>query len=65
MLVTGGGSKLEGFLDLLRQRIPVEVEPGRVFLHARSQLSLSEEALAEAEPVLAVAVGLAIPGRNA
>jgi type IV pilus assembly protein PilM len=64
VLVTGGGSKLEGFLELLRQRIPVEVEPGRVFLHARSQLSLSEEALAEAEPVLAVAVGLAIPGRD-
>lgn len=64
VLVTGGGSKLEGFLDLLRQRIPVEVEPGRVFLHARSQLSLSEEALAEAEPVLAVATGLAIPGRD-
>jgi type IV pilus assembly protein PilM len=63
VLVTGGGSKLEGFLDLLRQRIPVQVEIGRVFQHARSQLSLSEEALAEAEPVLAVAVGLAIPGR--
>ena len=64
VLVTGGGSKLEGFLDLLRQRIPVQVAPGQVFQHARSQLSLSEEALAEAEPVLAVAVGLAIPGRN-
>ena len=65
VLVTGGGSKLEGFLDLLRQRIPVQVEAGRVFQNARSQLSLSEEALAEAEPVLAVAVGLAIPGRTA
>ncbi|MDH5225263.1 MAG: type IV pilus assembly protein PilM [Actinomycetota bacterium] len=65
VLVTGGGSKLEGFLELLRQRIPVEVEAGQVFHHARSQLSLSDEALAEAEPVLAVAVGLAIPGRNA
>jgi type IV pilus assembly protein PilM len=65
VLVTGGGSKLEGFLELLRQRIPVEVEAGQVFQHARSQLSLSDEALAEAEPVLAVAVGLAIPGRNA
>jgi type IV pilus assembly protein PilM len=64
VVVTGGGSKLEGFLELLRQRIPVQVEAGRVFSHARSQLSLSEEALAEAEPVLAVAVGLAIPGRN-
>ncbi|HEX7248023.1 MAG TPA: type IV pilus assembly protein PilM [Actinomycetota bacterium] len=64
VLVTGGGSKLDGFLDVLRQRIPVEVRAGRVFLNARSQLSLSEEALAEAEPVLAVAVGLAIPGRT-
>lgn len=64
VLVTGGGSKLEGFLDVLRQRIPVQVEAGQVFLHARSQLSLSDEALAEAEPVLAVAVGLAIPGRE-
>ena len=63
VLVTGGGSKLEGFLDLLRQRIPVQVDAGRVFQHARSQLSLSDDALAEAEPVLAVAVGLAIPGR--
>lgn len=64
VLVTGGGSKLDGFLDLLRQRIPVEVRAGRVFLNARPQLSLGEEALAEAEPVLAVAVGLAIPGRD-
>jgi type IV pilus assembly protein PilM len=64
VLVTGGGSKLEGFLELLRQRIPVQVDIGRVFQHARSQLSLSDEALAEAEPVLAVAVGLAIPGRS-
>ena len=64
VLVTGGGSKLEGFLELLRQRIPVEVGAGQVFQHARSQLSLSDEALAEAEPVLAVAVGLAIPGRE-
>ena len=64
VLITGGGSKLDGFLDLLRQRIPVEVRAGRVFLNARPQLSLGEEALAEAEPVLAVAVGLAIPGRD-
>ncbi len=65
VIVTGGGSKLDGFLDLLRQRIPVEVDGGQVFGKARSQLSLSQEALAEAEPLLAVAVGLAIPGRGA
>ena len=62
VLVTGGGSKLEGLLDVLRQRIPVPVEPGAVFSHVPSQLSLSPEATADAEPVLAVAIGLAIPG---
>jgi type IV pilus assembly protein PilM len=61
VLVSGGGSKLHGFMDVIRQRIPVSVEPGRVFSRVGSQLSLSEEAQAEAEPVLAVAVGLAIP----
>jgi type IV pilus assembly protein PilM len=61
LLVSGGGSKLEGFIDILRQRIPVAVEPGRVFSRVGSQLSLSEDAQNEAEPVLATAVGLAIP----
>jgi type IV pilus assembly protein PilM len=61
LLVSGGGSKLDGFLGILRQRIPVTVEPGRVFSRVRSQLSLSEQAQTEAEPVLATAVGLAIP----
>jgi type IV pilus assembly protein PilM len=65
VLVTGGGSKLDGFLELLRERVPAEIDRGRVFRRAKSQLSLSEEALAEAEPVLAVAVGLGIPGRHA
>jgi type IV pilus assembly protein PilM len=61
LLVSGGGSKLKGFIEILRQRIPVTVEPGRVFSKVGSQLSLSEDAQAEAEPVLATAVGLAIP----
>lgn len=61
LLISGGGSKLAGFIDIVRQRIPVTVEPGRVFSKVGSQLSLSEEAQAEAEPVLATAVGLAIP----
>jgi type IV pilus assembly protein PilM len=64
VLVIGGGSKLSGFLELLRERVPAIVERGRVFRRAKSQLNLSEEALAEAEPVLAVAVGLGIPGRH-
>ena len=61
LLISGGGSKLKGFIDIVRQRIPVTVEPGRVFSKVGSQLSLSEDAQAEAEPVLATAVGLAIP----
>jgi type IV pilus assembly protein PilM len=61
LLISGGGSKLAGFIDIVRQRIPVTVEQGRVFRKVGSQLSLSEDAQAEAEPVLATAVGLAIP----
>ncbi len=64
VLVTGGGSKLGGFLELLDERVPASVERGNVFSRMNSQLSLSAEAAAEAEPVLAVATGLAIPGRN-
>jgi len=64
VLVIGGGSKLSGFLELLQERVPATIERGHVFRRAKSQLSLSEEALAEAEPVLAVAVGLGIPGRH-
>jgi hypothetical protein len=35
-----------------------------VFAQVPSQLSLSEAALDDAEPVLATAIGLAIPGRD-
>ncbi len=62
LFVTGGGSKLEGFLEMLQERIPVRVERGHAFATVRPQLKLSEAALAEAEPVLATAIGLAIPG---
>jgi type IV pilus assembly protein PilM len=64
VLITGGGSKLDGLLDLLRGRIPVPVERGQVFSRAVPKLDLDERALNEAEPVLAVAIGLAIPGRD-
>jgi type IV pilus assembly protein PilM len=65
LLVSGGGSKLEGFIEILRQRIPVTVEPGRVFSRVGSKLSLSGDAQSEAEPVLTTAVGLAIPWSGA
>jgi type IV pilus assembly protein PilM len=65
VLMTGGGSKLDGLLELLIERIPVPVERGHVFQRAVPKLELDERALNEAEPVLAVAIGLAIPGGGA
>ncbi len=62
LTVTGGGSKLTGFLQLLGQRMAAPVERGHPFGRVRPDLDLSEGALAEAEPLLAVAVGLALPG---
>lgn len=64
VLVTGGGSRLGGLVDLLQQRIPVVVERGRVFEHVKSELTLSPQEAEDAEPVLAVAAGLAIPERQ-
>jgi type IV pilus assembly protein PilM len=64
VVVTGGGSKLRGFLDLLQERIPVKVERGRVFERVRSQLGMSLDEQNEAEPLLAVAVGLAMGRRS-
>jgi type IV pilus assembly protein PilM len=62
VLVVGGGSRLDGLLELLQERLPVPVDRGRLFERTKSEIELSAEASAEAEAVLAVAVGLAIPG---
>jgi len=64
VLVVGGGSKLDGLMKVIGERIPVPVERGHLFDRVKSELDLSEEAAAEAEPVLGVAVGLAIPDRR-
>ncbi len=64
VMVVGGGSKLEGFLDVFQDRIPVPVDRGHLFQRVKSELDMSPEAAAEAEPVLGVAVGLAIPDRR-
>ena len=64
VLVVGGGSRLDGLLELLQERLPVPVERGRLFERAKSEIELSAEASAEAEAVLSVAVGLAIPARR-
>jgi type IV pilus assembly protein PilM len=60
VFVTGGGSRLDGLLELMRQRIPVPVESGAVFRRVLHQLA--EQDAADAEPFVAVAVGLALPG---
>ncbi len=63
VVVTGGGSKLRGFLDVLQERIPVGVDRGRLFERVRSKLGMSLDEQTEAEPLLPVAVGLAIGRR--
>jgi type IV pilus assembly protein PilM len=62
VLLTGGGSKLSGLKRLLEDRLPAEVAEGHPFHRVAPALDLSDEAMAEAEPLLAVAVGLALPG---
>jgi type IV pilus assembly protein PilM len=62
ILLTGGGSKLPGLIDLLSERLPAEVKQGHPFHRVQVSLDLSPETAAEAEPLLAVAVGLALPG---
>jgi len=62
LTVTGGGSKLQGFMELLGERVAATVDRGRVFGRVTPRLNLTDDALAEAEPLLAVAVGLALPG---
>lgn len=64
VLVVGGGSRLDGLLELLQERLPVPVDRGRLFERAKSEIELSAQASAEAEAVLSVAVGLAIPARR-
>ena len=59
---TGGGSKLDGFSQLLEERMPAEVEQGRPFERVKPAVKMTDDLMAEAEPLLAVAVGLALPG---
>ena len=61
VLMTGGGSKLSGLIELLGRRVSAHVDRGRPFEKVAVRLKLEEKDLSEAEPLLAVAVGLALP----
>jgi len=61
VLVTGGGSKLPGFVERLRERMGGQVDRGHPFSKVSVQLQMDEETMVEAEPLLAVSVGLALP----
>lgn len=62
VLLSGGGSKLSGLGELLEERLPGEVVQGRPFHRVTPDLDMEPAAIAETEPLLAVAVGLALPG---
>jgi type IV pilus assembly protein PilM len=63
VLVTGGGSKLPGLVELLDERIDAQVQRGHAFQKVNVRLDMDEATMAEAEPLLAVSLGLALPQR--
>ncbi len=64
VIVTGGGSRLEGLLPLMQERISIPVDRGRLFERTKSELNLDSDAADEAEALLAAAVGLAMADRR-
>jgi type IV pilus assembly protein PilM len=63
VLVTGGGSKLPGLVDLLDERVDAQVQRGHAFQKMSVRLDMDEATMAEAEPLLAVSLGLTLPQR--
>jgi type IV pilus assembly protein PilM len=63
VLVTGGGSKLPGLVELLDERVDAQVARGHAFAKVAVRLDMDEETKADAEPLLATALGLALPQR--
>lgn len=61
IVVTGGGSHLDGIVDLLGSRLPLPVEHAKVFGRARSRLVPELGAMVEAGRTFSVAIGLALP----
>jgi type IV pilus assembly protein PilM len=62
VVVTGGGSRLVGFLDRLSQQFRIPVVPGSCLSRIDcSRLSMTPEDLGKIDPLAAVTVGLALP----
>jgi type IV pilus assembly protein PilM len=61
VLVTGGGSKVPGMIESLAERLASPVEQGHAFSKVAVRLDMDEATVADAEPLLAVALGLALP----
>ena len=63
VLVTGGGSKMPGLVELLDERVDARVQRGHAFQKVNVRLDMDEATMTEAEPLLAVSLGLALPQR--
>ena len=63
VLVTGGGSRLTGLMERLQSQLGGRVEPARPLANlAIGNVKLSQEELADYEPLLTVPIGLALGG---
>jgi type IV pilus assembly protein PilM len=62
VLLTGGGSKLSGLLPMLGDRLSGAVVPGHPFQRLDVAVEADPRLMDEVEPLLAVAVGLAMTG---
>jgi type IV pilus assembly protein PilM len=63
VVLTGGGSRLSGFAELLQQQLRLPVVQGNVLSRIEcSRLHLPPEEIARLDPAVAVVVGLALPG---
>jgi type IV pilus assembly protein PilM len=65
VVLTGGGSVLEGLQEQMASQMTSDVVLGNPFERVTPGTDLVPEAMKSASPLLSVAVGLAIPGGSA
>lgn len=59
-ILTGGGTKLYGFAEQFKSKLGLDVSPGRPFARVVLPSSLPQPVFQELDPMLAIAVGLAM-----